>query len=193
MASPKITKKKTSQQINLKDEFGVDFSGRDALKQAIGQAIIDKMLRRVTEDNKGAQFSDESGTGRRVNLRSPYSDAYQESDEFKAAGKSATDINMTLKGDMLNSIDLLKIRGNTIEVGIDDDDEAGKAHGHMTGKNGKVPKMRRPFFGVTKAELKEIRREFAGEIKDAIKASKKGDDFDQAVTKILERVRGGES
>ena len=86
MAAPKITKSKTSQKINLKEEFGIDFRGRDNLKQAMGQAIIDRMVSR-TESGNGMSFGS-SGRGTPVKLKSPYSKSYADSDEFKAFGKS---------------------------------------------------------------------------------------------------------
>ncbi len=176
MAAPKITKKKTSQKINLKEEFGIDFRGRDSLKQALGQAIIDRMVSR-TKDGK-------SFFGK--NFRK-YSKDYIDSEDFKAFGKSPGDVNMTLTGDMLASIDILDISGNTIEPGIDDPEEAIKSFAHNTG-DGKMP--RRAFFGITRKELKEIKSEFDSEIKDAVSVSRNSDEFQTAVLSLIKKIGG---
>ena len=164
MAAPKFKKTKVSQQINLKEEFGFDFSGKNALKQAIGQAIIDKIVNRSKAGN-GMSFG-KSGIGRKVKLKSPYSKSYADSLEFKAAGKSKNKVNMSLTGDMLGLIDITKIKGNTIEIGWEDADENKKAFNHSVGDT--VP--RRPFFGVNKKELNDIKSEFKSDIKEAIKS-----------------------
>lgn len=191
MAAPKITKKRTQQIINLKEEFGVDLRRNTALKQALGQAIIDKMLKR-TSDGDGIIFT-KDGKGRRVKLKSPYSDKYAESDEFKAFGKKKNKVNMELTGDMLASIDILRSRGNELVIGIDDPEEVEKSFNHNTGDT--VPK--RPFFGVSKKELREIKKEFNGDIKKAITARSEGDRdaFQEALLGLISRIgdRDGES
>ena len=186
MAAPKITKRKTSQKINLKEEFGIDFRGKDSLKQAIGQAIIDQMVQR-TEGGNGMSFGG-SGRGTPVKLKSPYSKSYAASEDFKAFGKSRSKVDMKLTGDMLASIDIISINGNTIEIGIDDGDETLKSFNHNTGDT--VP--RRPFFGVNKSELKNIKKEFGSDIRDAIKTqrSEGNEAFESAVLAILNRVQG---
>ena len=187
MAAPIIKKSKTSQKINLKEEFGIDFRGRDSLKQALGQAIIDRIVSR-TESGQGMSFGF-SGSGTPVKLKSPYSKAYAKSDDFKAFGKSRGNVNMTLTGDMLASIDLLKIDGNTIEVGINDSEEALKSYNHNTGDT--VPK--RPFFGVNKKELKEIRREFSSDIKEILDVQKREgkEAFEGAVLNLIGKIKDG--
>jgi len=184
--APKIRKTKISQKINLKNEFGVDLRGKDSLKQALGQAIIDKMVTR-TEAGEGMRFGS-AGIGQKVKLKSPYSKPYTESLDFKAAGKRKHKVNMTLTGDMLGSIDVLSIKGNTIEIGIDDDLESKKGFNHITGDT--VP--RRPFFGVNGRELKEIKREFKSDIKQAVKIEKdEGKDaFDKFVLGIIKDLGG---
>lgn len=167
MSAPKISKRKISQTINLKEEFGINFRGRDALKTALGQAIIDK-IRARTESGEGVKF-DSRGRGRSTKLKSPYSEAYAKSDEFKAFGKSKTKVNMKLTGDMLGLMDITKIDGNKLEIGWDDREETLKAYNHLTGDT--VPQ--RPFFGISKSELKEIKKEFGREIKEALKDNEK--------------------
>lgn len=161
MTAPKIEQDEISQSIDF-DEFGIDLRNASSLKQQIGQALIDKMVERV-ESGTGIVF-DGSGRGRRKKLRSPYSDEYADSLEFQAAGKNASRVNMTLSGDMLGAIDVLSATGNRVVIGIDDPDEAAKAHGHQTGKNNTVPKMKRPFFGLNQTEINQVLAEFKSDL-----------------------------
>jgi hypothetical protein len=158
LKKPKVSLKAIEQEIDLKEIFGVDLSEADGLKKAIGQVLLDKMLTRV----EGGQ-----GIGG-VKLKSPYSKVYSDSLEFKAAGKSRGSVNMSLTGDMLAGIDF-EDSGNKITFKIAED-QVEKAYNHITGDT--VP--RRPFFGFTAAELKEIKREFAPRIKEAVKRDEAG-------------------
>ena len=167
MKGPKVTLEKIEQDIDL-DEFfpGVDFSDERALKEAIGQDIIDKIVSR-TEAGGGIKIS-ANGQGRPVKLKAPYSKQYVDSLEFKAAGKQKAKVNMTLTGDMLAAIDVVSTTGNKIKIGITDDDQIPKAYNHQTGDT--VPE--RPFFGISKSELKEILDDY----RDNIKALKTEDE-----------------
>jgi len=177
-----------SQKINLKEEFGIDFRGKDALKEALGQAIIDRIVERSQSGN-GMSFNS-NGSGKPVKLKSPYSDTYEESLEFKAAGKSKNDVNMTLTGDMLGLIDIVNVKGNTIEIGWDDETENAKSYNHSVGDT--VPK--RPFFGVNKAELKSIKSEFSKDIKEALKIKKKEGEkaFESFVLDLIDKTKKGD-
>lgn len=164
MKAPKVTKAEISQTIDLEKDLGIDLSEDEGLKQAIGQAIIDKIIER-TNQGKGIEFSGD--TARTVKLKSPYSDKYADSLKFKAAGKDQNDVNMRLTGDMLASVDVLSVGINTITIGIADDKEKLKAFNHITGDT--VPK--RPWFGIGKQELLEIKRDFKEDIAEAVKAA----------------------
>jgi len=163
MSILKVKKNNVEQTINLKEEFGIDFSGKDELKQLMGQAIIDKIIKR-TASGKGVSLS-ANGSGRSVKLKSPYSKSYTKSEDFLAAGKSKNKVNMELTGDMMGLIDIKKISGNSITIGWNDADENPKAFNHMTGDT--VPK--RPFFGVSNKELKDIKSKFKDDLDKAIK------------------------
>ena len=165
----KVTQEKLSQTINLKEVFGQSFSGQKALKEAIAQALIDKIVERT-----------ESGiavTGKK--LKAPYSKAYTKTLEFKAAGKRKNKVNMTLTGDMLRSIDVIGDSANTITIGIDEEDEAAKAFNHQVGDT--VPK--RPFFGLTNKDVDAVKKEFKADLDKAFK--KRGDSRGNAVEAIL--------
>lgn len=164
MAEPGIKLRKTriEQKLNLADIIGKDISADRVLVRKIAQGIIDYMVDRA---------KDGKGIGRR-DLKSPYSKAYAESLAFKAAGKSRNNVNMTLSGDMLRSIDILEEDGASVTIGIDDPIDAPKAYGHQTGFEGHptIPqgKYRRRFFGVTSDEIK---KEIIPKFKDDIDRS----------------------
>jgi hypothetical protein len=136
-------------KINLAETLGVD-TVSDTVASGIGQAIIDKIKSRTQDEN-------EDKNGRNFK---PYSKDYIESIEFKAFGKSPKDVNLTASGDMLGLMDIVGFDGRVLEIGWNDPEQAAKAHGHITGKNGEVPKMKRDFFGIKVQELEEIASQF---------------------------------
>lgn len=160
MAKPKgliVEQDLVAQEFDLESITGVDFSDDPDLLENIGNEIKDYITNRVISKNQGYGGQ---------KLRSPYSKSYQNSIEFDLFGKSATDINMTMTGDMLGAINIITAEGSDLLIGIDDQN-AAKAHGHMTGKNGEVPKMKREFFGVTIDELKKkVLSKFSSDIKE---------------------------
>ena len=163
MSAPTFKKTRVKQTIDLKEEFGIDFRGMNSLKEAIGGAIIER-IRERTESGQGMSFG-AGGSGRQVKLKSPYSKEYSDSLDFKAFGKSRGRVNMKLTGDMLGLMDVVQIDGNKITIGWNEAEENAKAYNHSVGDT--VP--RRPFFGVSKAELKEIKSEFGSEIREAVR------------------------
>lgn len=171
MAKPKVTLEEVSQEIDLNKLVGSDISEDEQLVLKIGQKIIDYMEERV---------DDGLGYGR-TKLKSPYSDAYANSLNFKAAGKSKTDVNMKLSGDMMASIDIIEVNGSKVTIGIDDPDQVPKAFNHQTGDT--VP--RRPFFGVTNEELKQY---VLSEFKDEIKAKRTTSAEEQS--RLISAIRG---
>lgn len=142
-----------AQEFNLEEILGVDLSKDEALAAEIGNDIVDYITKR-------------SAAGRGIGgskLRSPYSKEYLNSEEAKIYGKKPAPINMRLSGDMISSMDVIDFDGTTLVVGIEGE-EAAKAHGHMTGKNGTVPNMKREFFGLTSSELKKITDNYSDRI-----------------------------
>ena len=178
--SRKLSGNNPKLDINLEELFGVDLSGNDSLKQAIGQEIIDRIVSR-TEGNT-------SLSGRAFKR---YSKAYKQSDEFKAAGKGSK-VNLRLSGDMLGLMDIVDERDNTLTIGWFDEDEAAKAHGHITG-GGNLPK--RDFFGLTSSDISSIEAKFASEI-DEVKAELRSDSDEDAgllgfAARLTESLRNG--
>lgn len=152
----KLTKSEVSQEIDLESITGKEIP--DAIAIAIGQEIIDRIIERTEEglanNNRPFPAAKNNAKG------SKYSETYVDSLKFKAFGKSKNPINMTLSGGMLESIDILDLTNGKIKIGIDEDFEAEKAFGHMTGMeghptlDGKVKP--RKFFGVTNTEIRDI-------------------------------------
>lgn len=168
----KLTESEVSQTINLNELFETNFSGNSGLAQAVGQAIVDKILSRTA-----------SGFGvDGKKLKSPYSKDYSESLEFKAFGKSKNNVNMELTGQMLGTIDVLENNRGKIKIGWGDDVENAKAYNHNIGDT--VP--RRPFFGITESELKEIKEEFVDRVKE--ETSGLQSERDRIVNELIGRI-----
>lgn len=140
-------------KLNLKEIFGVDVKGNEALKLAMAEALLTKIIDKTQEGK--------SRTGKGFKK---YSKSYQKSDDFKAFGKTGK-VNLTLSGDMLGLIDVTADTSNTVTLGWDESDEAAKAHGHITGN----PATRLPvrdFFGLNNKDINEVKNEFSSEIAD---------------------------
>lgn len=105
----------------------------------------------------------ESGTGVRNgrNYSFPgYSKGYVKSLDFQNAGKSRGDVNLTLSGDMLAAIELLKDKPGEIVIGFEaGTDENARAEGNQLGTYGtKTPNPRkaRAFLGIADSDLKRL-------------------------------------
>lgn len=185
MAAPKVTKNNVEQTIDLKEEFGIDFSGSPQLRELLGQAIIEK-IRDRTSEGRGMNFG-KGGRGSPLKLKSPYSKEYADSLEFKAAGKSRTNINMSLSGDMMGLMDIKRQKSNSVTIGWNDNVENNKAFNHIVGDT--VPS--RPFFGVNKKELGEIKKEFSSELRQAmrLKEDEGRSAFEEFVVGLINEVR----
>lgn len=158
-------------KVDLSELFGrFPKSNSDDLREAIGSAIIDRIVER-TESGNFLERS--SGAGK-------YSDEYVNSFEFKVYGKSKGKVNLKASGDMLRSIDILKSEKESLEIGFQDKTNAEKAHGHITGSVGKT----RDFFGITDTDLNDIRREFKAEVDDRVLSE------NRSITEGLQRRQG---
>lgn len=162
MKAPKEQISELSQEIDLESLTGVDFSNHPLLMNEIAQATIDFVKERA-----------QSGFGiGGQKLKSPYSDEYAKSLEFQAAGKSKSEVNMTLTGDMLGSLDVIRTRGSVFVYGLPDD-ESPKGYNHQVGDT--VPKRR--WFGVQKNEfIDNVLSRFDDEIQ-AIRAETSPDEL----------------
>ena len=168
----KLSQSEVSQTIDLNELFGVNFSGNSGLAQAIGQAIIDKMLERTA-----------SGVGvDGKKLKSPYSPEYSNSLEFKAFGKSKNKVNMELTGQMLGTIDIVDASRGRIKIGWSDSEENAKAYNHNVGDT--VPK--RPFFGVSESDLKDIKEQYIDRVKQETAGLQS--EQDRTISEIIKRL-----
>ena len=142
----KTSKTSISQTLNLRDLLGR--RPTETEKEQFIQAAIDRIEER-TADGKSV-----NGT----NLKSPYSKMYADSLDFRAAGKSRSDVNMKLSGDMLGALDGESGR-DTVTLFFDDETEAAKAANHHQG----ITVPRRPFFGINQKEAREIASSIEGD------------------------------
>ena len=150
-------------RVDLKEMFDLPFFPEsDALRQAIGQSIIDRIKERTEVGN----FLAESKGAQR------YSKEYVESFEFKVYGKEQGRVNLRASGDMLENMSLeLETNFNFIKVYFPDSEQAQKAHGHITGNVGK----KRDFFGLTQRDINQIRREYEDQVIDAFTSAQVGE------------------
>lgn len=141
--------------ISLTELFGVD-SIDEGVAYAIGSELVDRIVS-ITE----------SGRSPKGNSLKSYDKDYIDSEEFKAAGKSANDVNMTLYGDMLAQLEPIRFVNGSIVLGWQDSLQQKKAYAHMTGfkghptiKNG--PK--REFLAVSQKMLDEVKDQFIDQV-----------------------------
>jgi len=144
-----LSEDKVSLTIDLKKLFGKPIND-SVTRREIAEDLID-IINKRTAGGGGV-----NGSGKEVDLISPYSESYAASDEFKAFGKKKNKVNMKLTGSMLASVDMISEDKNTIEIGIDNE-EAPKAYNHIVGDT--VPK--RPFLGLTSDDLNKVRDKYA--------------------------------
>lgn len=138
-----LEKNKVEQRIDLSEFSDVELG--EFQKLQVGQALIDRIVER-------------SESGRDVNgKRFPaYSKEYKQSEDFERYGKTPSERDMTLRGNMLEGIDL-EISGNDLVIKMEDD-QAPKAHGNITGQEGKWG-YERDFFGVTDRDVRKALRD----------------------------------
>ena len=87
----------------------------------------------------------------------PYSKEYKESPEFAQAGKSGK-VDLKLTGEMMTEFGVLQVQNGRFSLGVEDEEQRAKLHGHITGQegSGKLP-VRNPL-GLSKAELASVLR-----------------------------------
>lgn len=171
-----LSENEVSQEFDLNQVLGMDVSSDEGLQEAIGQAIIDKIVGRT-----------ESGKGVDGKPLAKYSESYKNSLEFKAFGKTSK-VDMELTGDMMGMLTITANKKGKIKIGWEDSTNNAKAYGHITGMRGHkyldgVMPVRN-FFGLTSAEIQSLRDDFRPSNK---KESRKNDDAIMAkINKLLE-------
>lgn len=115
----------------------------------LGDLIVEKIVDRTLKgkDKDGQRFPG-------------YSKSYKESLDFKNAGKSASNVNLELSGDMLAALQVLKEGKTYIDVGFEEDTpENARADGNIRGTYGKQRGSKakaRNFLGISDDELRKL-------------------------------------
>lgn len=119
---------------------------KDGVQREFGNRVIDEIVRRTREDN-----IDKNGKG-----FAKYSKSYKESEIFKIYGKDASDINLTLSGEMLANMAVTKTDTQGPQIAFLSQTQNDKAHGHIHGIKTKKGKVVRDFFGLPEKEQADI-------------------------------------
>jgi len=143
--------------------------------EALGRELVQTILKRTAK-----------GIDRYGNRFEPYSKAYKNSDDFQLTGKSSSNVNLTLSGDMLADLSVISARKGRIIIGFEDEQQRAKAHGHVTGKDGSGDLPVRDFLGISQEELASAIRKVPQpkKLKEAFEEAKESllddedDDFD---------------
>lgn len=130
-------------QIEIPKDYGPD--ERRAIAQDIINFIIDRTQKKGLDKNN--------------NKFPPYSPNYIDSLDYRNAGKSKK-VNLTLSGDMLGALDLLRDESGKIVIGYEKgSDENARADGNIRGTYGQSKensKYKRDFLGISKKDLEKI-------------------------------------
>ena len=115
----------------------------------VGDLIVERIVART---DKGIDVDGDKFVG--------YSKAYQDSLNFKIAGKTKGNVNLQLSGDMLAALQVLKQDGNKLTIGFERwSEENAKADGNIRGTYGRQkanPFNSRDFLGISNTELIDI-------------------------------------
>lgn len=120
-----------------------------SVKEAIAQEVIDEVIKRTQRG------TDKDGDG-----FPSYSKSYKDSFEFQF--KSGSSVDLTLSGEMLDSMEVVEVKDNgEIIIGYDNADSAlqGKVEGNVRGSYGQSSGNRskaRNFLGLPKEALQKI-------------------------------------
>jgi hypothetical protein len=130
-------------------------------RQAIAQEVIDYIIKRTKEGKKIDGKTSFPG----------YSPAYKKSLDYKIAGKTGT-VDLTLSGELLDSIELLSHKSGEIIVGYQKGDKElnAKAEGNQIGSYGGKPnsKKARPYLGIVTGDLREILKRYPNDREESL-------------------------
>lgn len=166
----KKSKDESYLDIDLEDLFGGSVPDNSSFRQSVGQEIIDTIVNR-TKDSKFLSPAKQS-----------YDPDYVETIEFKAFGKSPSEVNLTQSGDMLGLMDIIEEQASSIRIGWNDRTEQAKATNHNFG----VTLPKHEFLGLTRDEAKKIRDKF----KDQVEIVQSEDITQSSVDKLGAFIRG---
>lgn len=145
-------------QINLNSLFDSSFRGRSTEQRRELKKIIKRnefkskfkqRIIRTIRDNTRLKSKDKDGD----RLQS-YSKSYKESEEFQVL-KGSTKVNLTLTGEMLESIEGVS-RGDNVVFQFKRQRNKDIAHGHINGSNN-LPV--RDFFGIPEKQQQTIMKD----------------------------------
>lgn len=135
-------------------KFSVEISEKYTSEER--RAIAAEIIQRITERTR------EEGKDKNNRPFKGYSDSYKNSLDFKIAGKGSS-VDLTLTGEMLDAMQLLKAARGKIEIGYKAGDKInGKVEGNRLGTYGNPRPVApaRDFLGITKTDLQEILRRY---------------------------------
>ena len=136
----------TQQKVKIK----IPKAYKPAERKAIAREVVDFIIERS-----------KAGKDKNNKAFPAYSDSYAQSEAFKDFGKSKAKVNVTLTGEMIESLDRLSDSNGEIIIGYEkgDDELNGKVEGNITGSYGgkKARKEKaRDFMGISSGDLKRI-------------------------------------
>lgn len=135
------------QYIDIRIPKTLSRSERREIADLVVERIVDRTLDGKDKDNKPFK-------------NNKYSESYIKSLDFDNAGKSESNVNLKLSGDMLAALTLLDDSDGKIRIGFENgSEENARADGNIRGTYGKQrgsSKKARPFLGITPKELKTI-------------------------------------
>lgn len=131
--------------------------------EALALDVVESIRQRTESENLGVRFGKEGLVNSYVSFPK-YSKEYIASLDFKNSGKSASSVDLTLSGEMLAALDVLKVQKGKITIGFEKgSDENAKADGNIRGTYGTNKpdkKKARNFLGISKADLRALEREY---------------------------------
>jgi len=150
---------------NLKFEIDVvnlfnNTTSSNALKRAAAPTLSNASFRREFGRRVVDRITERTQDGINKNGKAftKYSKSYKESSVFEIYGKSS-DVNLTLTGEMLASLDVKSTPARKVVIGFQSDTQEAKAHGHIFGGGYKKSLPVRDFFGLPVKEQQEILKE----------------------------------
>ena len=126
--------------------------GMDATDQA---EFVDLVLAHIKERSQNGVGARRRGRGYQLFSFPGYTEEY-------SSKKGSSQVDLTLSGDMLEAMEVIKKTRRTVEIGYKrNNPEVGKAEGNQLGSYGGSPdrKKARPFLGLTKSEYEELERQ----------------------------------
>lgn len=150
--------------LDLEQDFGIKEDVSRELVEKIGEEAVKTIIKR--------SLSHKSLEGKKFK---PYTSEYA-----KRKGVSRGSVNLKLHGDMFDSLGIGETTSKTVKIDFDDPLQSLKAFNHHTGDT--LP--RRPFFGLQKKEINEIKKRLK---KDLEKEKKRTQEEKDKINLFLER------